>query len=387
MKVNVGESFNAKIVIGMSFGDEGKGLTTSFLCNKVMTDGGNPIVVRANGGHQAAHNVIHDGKSHIFSNFGSGTLQGVASYWSEYCTFSPNGVFNEYKALFNLGKKPILYVNPLCAVTTPYDSAFNQVSERQRLNRHGSCGVGYGSTIQRQEDYYKLFVQDLYHEKIMMAKLDNIRKYYKLKGLSIDEINIEPFLEKVKTITDIIKLNDGSTILNSHELIFEGAQGILLDKDFGFFPNVTRSNTTSRNPLELINRGLGYDTDIYYVTRAYQTRHGNGFMTNENISSELKLVNTENETNVSNEYQGEFRKSVLDIDMLNYSLTCDNNFSRRNKKHLVITCVDQTDEVIPVTKNGVLMQMNVAEISSHLCVEFRSVYISRGGSFKDVSLI
>ena len=68
------------IVIGLGFGDEGKGITTSYLCKKLE---GTKIVVRFNGGHQAGHTVVFNGKRHIFSSWGSGTLQGIPTYWSE----------------------------------------------------------------------------------------------------------------------------------------------------------------------------------------------------------------------------------------------------------------------------------------------------------------
>ncbi|HSY75885.1 MAG TPA: adenylosuccinate synthetase, partial [Bacteroidia bacterium] len=65
------------IVVGLGYGDESKGSTTAFLCQQ----GSNPLVIRYCGGHQAGHTVIYSGKRHVFSNFGSGTLQGAPTYW------------------------------------------------------------------------------------------------------------------------------------------------------------------------------------------------------------------------------------------------------------------------------------------------------------------
>lgn len=373
-----------KIVVGLGFGDEGKGLTTSYLCRTTP----HPIVVRANGGHQAGHTVVVNGYRHVFSNFGSGTLQGHPTFWSEYCTFSPIGVLNEFNALkkiwfmLNPNKElPKLYVHPLCPVTTPYDKQFNCALDKK--NQHGSCGVGFGATIQRQEDYFKLFVQDLFHERILIQKLRNIKMYYEKKGYNTD-VDIDDFLYVVDEIKKIITVDDGS-VLEKHNLIFEGAQGVLLDQDFGFFPNVTRSNTTSKNALELRSKYAGFlyqkgEPEIYYITRAYQTRHGNGFMSNEGIRGELKLTNTEKETNVTNEWQGNFRKSVLDLDLLNYALECDNNYSSGLKKNLVITCVDQIGEVIPATINNVLHNIPVEELPNYLNCKFDKLFISRGDS-------
>ncbi|HWY13217.1 MAG TPA: adenylosuccinate synthetase [Bacteroidia bacterium] len=384
------------IVLGSAFGDEGKGSTTSFLCQKIIDEGKTPLVLRFNAGGQAGHTVIHEGNRHIFSNFGSGSLQNVPTYWSEYCTVNPLGILNEYNALISskIGLEPKLYVHPLCAVTTPYDKKFN--CNLEKSNKHGSCGMGFGSTIQRQEDHYKLFVQDLFHEKILIEKLNGIRNYYSKKfGIMpsfLDKnlnIDIEDFLFIVNKIKDIITVDDGKILLPKHNLVFEGAQGILLDQDFGFFPNVTRSNTTSKNALKLINKyGLSNNsTEIYYITRAYQTRHGNGFMTNEDISGELKLINYEKETNVTNEFQGGFRKSFLDVDLLNYAFDCDSNFSKEVAKNLVVTCVDQTGENIKVTYNKELIDINVYELPTLLNTVFNRVYFSKGDSHKDINLV
>lgn len=365
-----------KLIIGMGFGDEGKGLTASYLCNQES----NPMVIRTNGGFQCGHTVFHEGNRHVFSNFGSGTLQGHPTYWSEYCPFSPIGVLNEFNALKKIkGLEPKLYVHPLSPVSTPFDKRFNCALEKEK--QHGSCGVGFGSTIQRQEDYYKLFVQDLFHERILYQKLLAIKSYYAKKGCNTDDVSIDDFLYVCDEVRKIITVSDGSKLLDLYyDFIFEGGQGILLDQDFGFFPNVTRSNTTSKNPLEFIKKNnlFSRKTEIYYITRAYQTRHGNGFMTNEGLFGELHLKNTELETNVTNEWQGNFRRSVLDLDLLNYALDCDNNFSSGLTKNLVITCVDQVGEVIPATINNVLHNIPVDELPTYLNCKFDKLLTCRG---------
>ncbi len=343
----------SQIVIGASFGDEGKGLTTSFLCSQTR----NPLVVRFNGGHQAGHTVVHEGVRHVFSSFGSGTLQNVPTYWSSFCTFYPTAFLNEYNKLLKHFKTPISFVDPLCPVTTPYDVMHNQ--QREKRVNHGSVGVGFGSTIKRQEDYYKLFVQDLFYENIMIAKLRSIAQYY---GWTYDPNDVEEFIEHVKIVRKLIDVLD-SSILMEYNPIFEGAQGILLDMDFGFFPNVTRSNTTTKNALQLYN-----SNEVYYVTRTYLTRHGNGYMPNE---KPLDLKNNEHETNVQHEYQGVFRMGELDVELLNYALYSDNNFSSRLRKNLVITCNDQ-------------YEIDVDYLLSRIHTRFNKVYLSDGDSMSNL---
>lgn len=353
------------IVLGMGFGDEGKGLTTSFLASRCS----DPIVVRFNGGHQAGHTVYKDGKPHVFSNFGSGSLDSIPTVWSHYCTFYPTAFHNESKAL----NDPKIYVHALCPVTTPFDVFFN----RQDANsiKDGTCGVGFGATLKRHESYYKLFVQDLFYESVLREKLNNISTYYNLLHVNVDE-----FIRTVSKIKDKIEVITDYSILNKKDVVFEGAQGILLDQDFGFFPNVTRSNTTSKNALSIYP-----SKEIYYVTRAYQTRHGNGFMTNEDRPPVLK--NDEDETNITNPHQGKFRRSILDIDLLNYSLKCDAHFSKGLEKNLMVTCVDQTSETIKITKGGNILSIHVKELPKALDCTFKNVYISKGPSKEDITKI
>jgi len=321
-------------VIGLGFGDEGKGLTTSYLCSQYE----NPIVIRFNGGHQAGHTVKHGSIEHIFSSFGSGTLQGIPTYWSEYCIFEPMSFLEEHKALLSFRLTPMIYVHPLCPVTTPYDVISNINHEKE--HNHGSVGVGIGKTVQRHEDYYKLYIQDLMFESIVRAKLKNIASYYNGRGVVVNNDIVEHFISSLSSVLEIIKIS--SHIPNGYDKIFEGAQGVLLDQDFGFFPHVTRSNTTSKNA-----RSLFKNDDVYYITRTYQTRHGNGFMTNEHHGVP-DLVNNEGETNLDTGFQGIFRKSILDIELLKYALQCDNNFNHITK-NLVISCIDQTGEDFYVT--------------------------------------
>lgn len=337
------------IVLGLGFGDEGKGLTTSFLCAQTK----NPIVVRFNGGHQAGHTVVHNGKRHVFSSFGSGTLQGVPTYWSKYCTFYPTAFLNEHALLSD----PVIFVDPLCPVTTPFDVIFNQDSER--IVRNGSVGVGFGATLQRQEANFKLFVQDFFYEKVLIQKLKAIADYY---GNDRPSKIIEEFLIDLREVKYRINVTNDS-ILSDYSPIFEGAQGILLDQDFGFFPNVTRSNTTSKNALEIYP-----PNEIYYVTRSYLTRHGDGFLPGE---KKLSLKNNENETNIKNEFQGEFRKAELDMSLFNYALQCDGNFSHGLRKNLVVTCMDQYDTDIP----RLIYDTN--------CI-YNKIFISKGDSLNDI---
>ncbi len=113
-------------VIGLGFGDEGKGMVTSSLA----TYYNNPMIVRYSGGHQAGHTVEFAGIKHTFVNFGSGTLFGCPTYWSKHCTFEPVGFLNELAVLVEKLEEKFedikVYVHNDCPVTTPYDILHNQ---------------------------------------------------------------------------------------------------------------------------------------------------------------------------------------------------------------------------------------------------------------------
>jgi adenylosuccinate synthase len=381
----------AIIVVGLGYGDEGKGLTTDYLCllNKKS------IVIRFNGGHQAAHCVVtNDGRKHIFSNFCSGSFRGMPSFWSSFCSFEPTFFIEEFN---QLDIEPRIFIDKDCPITTHYDVLYNRAIETTRGNlRNGSCGVGYGATIERQKNSdVSLSFKDILKPDILKRKLKLIRNYYKEKinnetGFDFDsfahDIEDTTFIDSIKKINKLISKNIVTPIFENEifskttpweTYIFEGAQGILLDKDFGIKPHITQSNTTSKNALTIISRqkALSFNTEIFYVTRAYQTRHGAGPF--RETDQEFKLYNNIHETNKTNEFQGEFRCNYLDINMLNYALICDNKFSKHIPKNLMITCLDHlnNDEIVFI-KNDVKKKLNYKEIKNELICNFKSVKYS-----------
>jgi len=318
-------------VVGLQFGDEGKGLVTAHTC--AYND--NPVVVRFSGGQQAGHTVYHNDKSHVFSNFGAGTFLKAKTYWAKSCTFDPIGCVNEYKSLLDmgfLGEGVILCIDTDCQVTTPYDVLYNRSFVDNIM--HGTCGVGVGATFKRADNYYSLTVSELINPTVLSLKMSMIGKYY--HDISIADDYMVVFMESVKYLRElifngIVKIGtlDDIYIPAVNTLVYEGSQGLLLDKDIGFFPHVTRSNTGAKTlPKDNLH--------VLYVTRAYQTRHGNGPMTNNDKPH--NILDNPHETNVTNEWQGEFRRSILDLDLLEYGLSKDSVGVK--SKSLVITCLD-----------------------------------------------
>ena len=374
----------SNIIVGAGFGDEAKGLVTSFLVSRAFK----PLVCRYCGGHQAGHTVIYGDKRHVFSSFGSGTLQGATTYTSRFCTIYPLAIINEYKVLQGLGVQPMLFIDPLCPVVTPFDIEFNQREEEKK--KHGSVGVGFGATIHRhEEDHIKLYARDLLFDFVLRQKLLAISEYYMYRGVAATDGKSKELMDGfMETVLEFRKLDNVFVDLPLKsaygQVIFEGAQGIMLDQDLGFFPHVTRSTTTGENAHVLAEEMyLEKFPTTYYVTRSYQTRHGAGPMSNG--SRPVVLINNENETNVKETWQGEFRTGVLDVDLLIYAIDSDKHLNPYGESNLVITCLDQTGDTFPVTYQGKEQVMTPPELVAALDVDFGQVYLSHGPSITTMS--
>lgn len=366
-----------KVVIGLGFGDEGKGLVTDWLCGQSPDS----VVVRFNGGPQAGHTVHRDGKRHIFASFGSGTLNGNKTYWDSMCPVDPDAFLSELRVLHEQQINPDIFISHKCPIITPYDKFSNQ---QDSLNlSHGTCGMGFGKTIEREENHISLKVIDLLYPKIFKERLKVVKEYYHHKGVKLPVSWVEGFEIACKHLLKFFILLEDSNFPNDY-IICEGAQGLLLDKDIGFFPNVTRSNTTTENLG--INK-FNINTKYYLVTRAYQTRHGNGFMTN--LDKPHNIKSNPFESNVYNRYQGEFKRSLLDVDLLQYGIKNDPalKLASGKNRNLVITCLDHVQDEFRFTQGENIVSCHsekqfVEKISKILNIT--NVYVSHGDTAEDI---
>ena len=330
------------IVLGLGYGDEGKGRVVDQLCSRKIE----PIVVRFSGGQQCGHTVINQYGKHIHASFPSGTLAGHDGYISEHCTVSPTHLVNEWKVLSRLQNgNPKLFIHPHAMVTTPWDIRKNR--EDVSNIQHGTCGMGVGATVKRHtETPYKFHVIDLFNDELLLAKLDQFNNQYGNISTSSD---LKDFHDSVITFRNIVKLSVYNVLKNYSDIVFEGSQGILLDKDHGVFPHVTNSNTTSKNALEIINNlQTNSDVRMHYVTRCYSTRHGNGPFPNE---ATLNLKNTAYEINVCNKWQGAFKTRKLDLKLIRHAIDIDTSYhSVGVTRSLHVTCLDQLENTINFEK-------------------------------------
>ena len=234
----------------------------------------------------------------------------------------------------------MLVFHPKAKITTPWDVYENRKCDTNLDN--GTCGLGIGKTMHRNiKDNQTLTAIDLMHMGTFKEKIKQIS----LKSFTHSEMpdwfakEVHEFWEAVENIEWAIA---NYNFLEGYKtLIFEGSQGVLLDKDHGSFPNVTYSNTTSKNAMEICDILNITNRHVYGVTRAYHTRHGNGYFSEDKI--ELKESSVP-ETNVNNKYQGDFKIARLDYDLLDYAAAIETMYSIGYKQTLMVTCCNLVHE-------------------------------------------
>ena len=325
------------IVVGLGFGDEGKGAVVDALC----ADGPVSAVVRFNGGAQAAHNVVADGRHHTFSQFGSGTLAGVPTWLSRHVLVEPIALATESRELEAIGVADPLSLVSIDAgalLTTPFHVAANRAREIARgADRHGSCGKGIGETV-----WYGLLgdrgavrgevveeqrvlgdpgpaprVGDCLDPRALRRELDQLARFY--EPLTGDVGRVDELVELYTSFADAVRITTGDEagrLADAGRLVFEGAQGVLLDETYGFHPHTTWSTVTPRNARELLD---GRPARVIGVTRTYQTRHGAGPLPTEDPAVLERFPEAHNGTG---EFQGAWRAGHLDADLLRYSVRC-----------------------------------------------------------------
>jgi adenylosuccinate synthase len=291
----------AHVVIGMNYGDEGKGLMVDYLVSQY---GGS--VVRFNGSAQAGHTVVTpEDDRHVFHHFGSGTFLGAPTILNKHFLVHPMLYRDEYTEL--RGFKPVVMCSDACPVVTPFDVVLNQV--REASVKHGSCGVGVYDAIKRHESI-PLTVGYL-RARTKAEFLVEMRKCAsRAKNIIATTGYVYPILldytEEISNrfYEDFMFFIDTLTSFKEPEhVIFEGAQGLLLDQEYGVMPHCTPTACGLENIC--LNLFQYEKVEVIYVTRSYLTRHGNGPLEGE---CDLGLAD---KTNVAHAYQGEFRYATL----------------------------------------------------------------------------
>lgn len=361
---------SAYVITDLGYGDSGKGATVDYIIREVLSKSYDKIVVRLQGGHQVGHTVMgQNGVLHEFRNFGSGTCQHVETYYGPETTLCPITAEVEYDIVYDkFGIKPKVTYHPDAMITTEYDIKVNRWEEDNRGDsRHGSVGMGFNKTIERNKKCQFTAAMMYAPEYIIRMKLNSVRDYYIASGIPsgvFKECDLESELSDILRYRDKVKVEDFNYLFNYYDIIFEPNQGVLLDQKYGMFPHVTRSTTTAEVPMEFIKNVLSKNGKVYVhrydISRIYHTRHGAGPFD----IFPIELKNTENESNVTNAYQKEFKVSKLDLRLLNYAVSTNNRFfDSIYNGTMIFTCLDQltTDKIEFIGLDGTEQSENLMD--------------------------
>ena len=317
-----------KIILGLGFGDEGKGMAVAYETARSLAFGCSPINVRFNGGPQAAHNVRiarSDGvvMHHTHSQFGSGSMLGATTVVTSGMLVNPMTIASEATHLsiasgIDVLKK--LVIDARCPVVLPMHIHANQEVEKSRNSAHGSTGNGVGIArwCEMTDRDMTVTVMDLFDTAMLVRKIG----YWSEQIQSRFGVPIPPLTRAdARAITDgMMSLVDSglrvldttsylSMLASSGECCFicEGSQGIMLDQRYGFFPHVTFGDMSSNGVPEVIRMC----SRVVGVTRSYATRHGNG-----PFPVALAKTDVLEKDNEWSEWAGSFRIGVLDLSLL-----------------------------------------------------------------------
>ena len=276
---------SAFIVLGAQWGDEGKGKMTDYLAEEAN------VVVRFQGGNNAGHTVVVGDKEYKLHLIPSGIL------YEDKLNVIGNGVVVDAKALFEeidylegVGVKVTpekLIISDRAQLIMPYHKVLDKLKEQARgKNDIGTTGKGIGPCYTDKFERCGIRVCDLMHEDVFTEKLkENIemKNAYITKVLggepvSFDEILKEylEFAKKLRPFVQDTSVRVYNDIKADKTVLFEGAQGMLLDIDYGTYPYVTSSNTTAGGVANGVGIGPNMITNAVGITKAYTTRVGKG---------------------------------------------------------------------------------------------------------------
>ena len=272
------------VVLGTQWGDEGKGKIVDLLTDQAGA------VVRFQGGHNAGHTLVIEGETTILHLIPSGILrENVACLIGNGVVLSPEAALKEIRELEAKGVpvRDRLKISPACPLILPYHVALDQARESKRGNEKiGTTGRGIGPASEDKAGRRGLRLGDLQDEQRFTRKLRDVmeyhnfflEKYYQVEALNVDKVLTES-LEMGRELLPM--MDDVTSLLHAYRkagtnIMFEGAQGSLLDIDHGTYPFVTSSNTTAGGTATGSGFGPLYLDYVLGITKAYTTRVGSG---------------------------------------------------------------------------------------------------------------
>ncbi|WP_194756186.1 adenylosuccinate synthase [Aliidiomarina indica] len=272
------------VILGTQWGDEGKGKIVDLLTDKAT------YVVRYQGGHNAGHTLVIDGEKTVLHLIPSGILRdNVTCVIGNGVVLSPEALLKEVKMLEERGipVRERLLLSEACPLILPYHIALDQAREVARGEKKiGTTGRGIGPAYEDKVARRAIRLGDLFHPQRLREKLEEtmalhnfvLTEYFKQEAVSVESV-----LAYCLEVADILKplVADVPGMLEKARvrgdaIMFEGAQGTLLDIDHGTYPYVTSSNTTAGGVATGAGFGPRYLDYVLGIVKAYTTRVGSG---------------------------------------------------------------------------------------------------------------
>ena len=285
-KNQAGENVVGKniVVLGTQWGDEGKGKIVDLLTDQAK------LVARFQGGHNAGHTLVIDGKKTVLHLIPSGVLRdGVLCLIGNGVVLAPDALLKEIKGLEASGipVRERLRLSPACPLILPHHVALDQAREIAKGSaKIGTTGRGIGPAYEDKVARRGLRLGDLRNEKAFAEKLRDVMEYH---NFMLTQYYKVPAVDFQKTLDEVLAqareilpmMADVTAILHDARtrganILFEGAQGSLLDIDHGTYPFVTSSNTTAGGTATGSGFGPLYLDYVLGITKAYTTRVGAG---------------------------------------------------------------------------------------------------------------
>jgi adenylosuccinate synthase len=272
------------VVIGTQWGDEGKGKVVDLLTDHAQG------VVRFQGGHNAGHTLVIGGRKTVLHLIPSGILrEGVGCFIGNGVVVSPQALLEEIDMLQGAGVDVTkrLTISEACPLILPYHAALDQARERAKgEGKIGTTGRGIGPAYEDKVARRAIRLQDLFHRERFAAKLGEVLDFYNflLKHyFQTEVVDFQRTLDETLALAERIKPMIGDVphlLYEAHKrgdrLLFEGAQGTLLDVDHGTYPFVTSSNCVAGAAAAGAGVGPQLLDYVLGITKAYTTRVGSG---------------------------------------------------------------------------------------------------------------
>ncbi|WP_413735450.1 adenylosuccinate synthase [Sodalis sp. RH21] len=272
------------VVLGTQWGDEGKGKVVDLLTERAK------YVVRYQGGHNAGHTLVINGEKTVLHLIPSGILRkNVTSIIANGVVLAPDALMKEMGELEARGipVRERLLISEACPLILSYHVALDMAREKARGDKAiGTTGRGIGPAYEDKVARRGLRVGDLFNKETFAVKLKEIVDYHNFQLVNyykVEAVDYQTILDDVLAIADVITgmVVDVSELLdtarkNGEFIMFEGAQGTLLDIDHGTYPYVTSSNTTAGGVATGSGIGPRYVDYVLGIVKAYSTRVGAG---------------------------------------------------------------------------------------------------------------